>query len=100
MLGAPSDVIDAARAHMAGDAGGDFEVFAENWPTLLLFLDLESSWQWLLPAMGAPVRLGLPTTEIEAALRLNAVLKADRPDMYRAIRVMERSALEYLAQGQ
>lgn len=92
--GAPPEVIAAASSSADAEAD-DFEVWPENWLAVRIFVDLETSWTLVVPGFGAgPRRVGLPATEIHAAVSLCGVRKRDRPNLYRDLRTMERAAIE------
>lgn len=89
--GAPADVLTAAGANAAVEP---FEVFEENWETVKAFLELETCWTWLVPAMGRPVRSGIPAAEVRATLEVLLPSGADLRQAFLDIRAMERAALE------
>lgn len=91
LAGAPADVLDAAGARTVDDP---FEVFEENWETVRAFLELETCWTWLVPAMGPPLRAGISATEIRATLEVLLHPGADLREAFLDIRAMERAALE------
>ncbi|QQB32831.1 DUF1799 domain-containing protein [Achromobacter deleyi] len=89
--GAPADVLTAAGANAAVEP---FEVFEENWETVKAFLELETCWTWLVPAMGRPIRSGIAASEIRATLEVLLPSGADLRQTFLDIRAMERAALE------
>ena len=91
--GAPQHIIDAVQQ---GAKASDFEVWPENEEAIDVFLELGSSWDWVAPGMGDPVRVGIRATEIESTLRVLGFRGARRIELFRDIRVMERAALEVL----
>jgi len=91
--GAPAEVLDAARPASASDDEA-FEVWPENLPTFEAFIALSHCWTWVAPAMGRPVRVGIPSAEIESTLRLLRVKRRVRREMFIELRAMERAALE------
>ena len=90
-VGAPANVLAAAGANSAVE---HFEVFEENWETVKAFLELETCWTWLVPAMGRPIRSGIAASEIRATLEVLLPAKADLRQAFLDIRAMERAALE------
>lgn len=68
----------------------EFEVWAENWPALDLFLRVQT--QWRIGGMGGC--FGLDYTAVEAAMRM---IKADKTEeLFDKIQVMEFAALPEL----
>ncbi len=59
----------------------------------MVFVDLATAWDWLVPAMGKPQRAGLRPTEIMTAIKACGVRKRERQEVYQDIRLMERAAL-------
>lgn len=94
--GAPDEVIAAAEAARGGSV---YQVWAENWPSLELFLDLSTSWAWAGGGMGPPQRVGIPATEIQAALCPRGLRRKRQAALYDDIRTMERAALEVLREA-
>ena len=64
-----------------------FEVWPENWNTVVLFSRLET--QWRVDGMSG-TWLGLDYTGVESVLRMNAV--ADPAQVFADIQLMERAA--------
>lgn len=92
-MGAPPSVIQTAKS--AGPQKSEaFEVWSEDWPTLEAFLLLGRCWTWAFPALGVPVRVGIPAQEIESTLRLLQVKRRNRRQMFSDIRAMEQAAVE------
>lgn len=69
-------------------------MWPENWPTVEAFLSLGRCWAWVAPAMGEPVRVGIPAAEVESTLRLLRVKQSARREMFQDLRAMEQAALE------
>lgn len=67
-----------------------FEVWEENWPTVDLFLMMQT--QWVVAGMGDIVGLSYPAAE--ALIRIYRI--KDRPGVMDGLRVMERAALELI----
>lgn len=91
--GAPQEVLEAARPAREQPAMA-FEVWPENWATLNAFLALGRCWTWVAPAMGDPVRVGIPAVEIESTLRLLRVKRRARREIFMELRAMEQAAIE------
>lgn len=72
-------------------------MFEENWETLQAFLDLDTSWTLAPHGFGGAVRFGLPSTEIESTLRMIGVRGKARKKLFQNLRMMERAALEVIA---
>lgn len=67
-----------------------FEVWAENWPAVELFLRLAT--QWKIGGMGG--FLGLDYPAVESAMRILRI--HNRAEMFDTIQVMEYAALPVL----
>lgn len=75
---------------LEGEPNDFFAVWPENWPPVLLFNALAT--QWRLTPMGQ--RAGLDYAAIPALLRLKGVPRADWPDLFDALQVIEREFLK------
>lgn len=93
-LGAPPEVIEAAREQAGSD---DFEVLPENWETVQLFLHLSTSWSTVPVGLGGAARFGIPATEIESTLRMWGARGPSRKQLFLNLRTMEQAALEVIA---
>lgn len=93
-MGAPADVIEQARA---GSTASDYEIWPENEDVLDAFLELQTSWDWVTPGMGSPVRVGIRSTEIESTLRMMGFRGERRIEAFRDLRTMERAAINALS---
>jgi hypothetical protein len=71
------------------------EVWEENWPVVELFMGLGTQWA-VLAGFGASMHMGLPSTAIEAELRMRRV--KNRAQVLDDLRAMERAALPILNQ--
>ena len=92
--GAPDEVVEAARLQIA-PAENDFEVWAENWDSVLFFLLLGTQWR----ALGGMERvhwLGLDYAGVEITLRAEQIPRRDRHALWADLRIMESAALEVL----
>lgn len=90
-LGAPLEVIEAAREQAGSD---DFEVLPENWETVQIFLHLATCWSTVALGLGGSARYGIPATEIESTLRLWGARGSKRKELFLSLRMMEQAALE------
>ncbi|NYT38869.1 hypothetical protein ERD78_18870 [Allopusillimonas soli] len=95
--GAPPEVIAAARGAQRHEQTEHFEVWPENWQSVELFLDLATSWTWLSGGLTVPARLGLPATQVQAAIRMLGLRGSNRTQAYRDVRTMESAVLEELS---
>lgn len=95
--GAPDDVIEAMRQSMTRATADDdaFEVWPENWDSVILFLRLHTQWR-IAAGMGGLVYLGLDYSAIEPAMRLCAIPRAGRENKFDDLQTMERAALQVL----
>lgn len=75
------------------------EIWAENWLTVRLFLDLSTQWR-LAVGMGCAVWLGLDYPAVLAHLRMRGVKRCDRARIFDGIRIMEGAALPILNRQQ
>lgn len=85
-FGAPSEVVEGVES---GEGDGSFEVWPENWPALLLFMDVQTQWN---TDSGAFV--GLRYEAVEAVMRIRRM--KDRDALLDDLRVMEYAALEVM----
>ena len=80
------------------EAEDDFEVYADNWESVMFFVGLETQWSYTSPGMGQPRLLGLPSNCIESDMNMRGVPKGRRLALLADLRACERGAL--VAQGQ
>jgi len=81
---------------MLPDASDDYEVWEENWETLLVFLEGQTQWRKEYAGMGGQlVWHGLRYGEIEVLIRLMG-LEEKAQSIFEGIRLMERTALPIL----
>jgi hypothetical protein len=73
------------QEHGAAEA---IDVLAENWPTVQLWLRIQT--QWRVSGMGGPV--GLDYTAVEAAMRMLRL--RNRTELFDGLQVMEVAALK------
>jgi hypothetical protein len=92
--GAPQQVIDAVRQRLETH-DRHFEVYEENWPSLELFLEVQSQWR-LVAGMSGASYLGLDYQGVEAFMRLKPVPRKDRAGLFQDLLIMEREALRVL----
>ncbi|MEA3265208.1 MAG: DUF1799 domain-containing protein [Pseudomonadota bacterium] len=91
-IGAPAEVLATLQAGRERD---EFEVWPENWDTVVAFEVVST--QWRGPAFMADGRAywqGLDYTGVEAGLRLAGI--AATPDLFVGLRLMEAAARNQL----
>lgn len=93
--GAPPDVIEQVRK-AAKKSQKDFEVFEDNWQSLLFFVGLKTQWNISIGGMGGAIYLGLNYQSVESAMNLKQVPKKARAELFNDLQVMEEAALEVL----
>lgn len=91
--GAPPEIIESARKRRVNTA--EFEVWEENWESLLLFLGMGTQWQ-VCAGMAGVMYIGIPAQSIEAEMNMQCIGKKQRPALLADIRIMERAALPIL----
>lgn len=74
-----------------------FPVLARNWEAVQVFLALGNCWE-RNPFNGAYIRLDRPS--IESTLRLMHIRRRHHAELFHALRVMEKAALEVLNRGE
>lgn len=89
-MGAPPEVVEAARANKEETV---FEVYADNWDAVRIFVKLSTQWKIAL-GMGAAVYLGLDYTAVDLLFKIEGV--ADVKAVFYDIQIMERAALSEL----
>ncbi len=95
-LGAPPDVIDAARGKAeAAPATRDFGVWEENWDSVRLFRNLGTQWIVAVGMAGARY-LGINYGVVECQLRRLGIPRKQWPAFWDDLDVMERAALPLL----
>lgn len=82
---------EAAKEIEEQDHG--FEVFAENWQAVTLFVMLSTQWR-----VGFSGRFGLDYSAIETVFRLYKT--TNRKRVFEDLRVMEKAALEFFHEEQ
>lgn len=81
---------DVKSAYDQAQEADEFEVWAENWDTVQLFLLVQT--QWRTGSMGGVI--GLDYDAVESGARL---AKVDvTPEMFEGLRIMESSAVNAL----
>lgn len=93
--GAPDEVIESARQNMAGDSDDAFEVWEENWLSLLFFLAVSTQWN-VAAGMSGLFYVGLNHSAVEANMNMRGIKKQARLDLCNDVLLMERAALEVL----
>ena len=71
----------------------DFEVYADNWESVMFFFGLETQWTYATPGMGAPRLVGLPSSQIEAEMNMRGIARKQRLGLLSDLRLCERGAL-------
>jgi len=71
----------------------DFEVFADNWDTVIFFSRLSTQWR-IAVGMGGGHYLGLDYSGVEAVMRLENIQK--KKTLFADLQIMEREALTVL----
>lgn len=89
------ETIQAIEKQRPNQPTDDFEVFEDNWQTLLFFLKLGTQWN-VLSGMSSSHRLGLNYPAVESLMRLKRIPLAERETLFNSITMMEHAALEYL----
>lgn len=69
----------------------EFEVWPENWPVFNLFFDVQTQWR---VAMGGPIGLDYPAVFATMDRLYRDTGEAERDDLFRDLRVIERAALD------
>jgi hypothetical protein len=72
-----------------------FEVWPENWKTVLLFLAIETQWRKEITMTGHLVWHGIRYGEAESAMRMMGYRK-DQQVLFKGLMDMERAALPLL----
>jgi hypothetical protein len=65
------------------------EVWPENWPHVLLFEAMSTQWR-----VGPGGAIGLDYGVLPTVMRLEGVPRADWPEAFTALRILESAALE------
>lgn len=101
LMGATPEDIEKARAQMKPadeeDAGPGFDVWPENWVTVMFFLGVSTQWHHV--SGMAVARTGLSRCEVEAEMRLRRVPVAERAELLDGLAVMEHAVLQYDAEA-
>lgn len=91
-MGAPPEIIAAAKNRITRQEEYDCEVWPENWESVTLFLALQT--QWTVSPAGRFIGINYPS--IESVMNISGVKKKGRMDMFDDIRLMELVALGVL----
>lgn len=70
------------------------EVWPDNWLAALTFADLSTQWR-----MGHAGPIGLDYAAIPAVLQLRRTPRAEWPELFSDLRIMEAAALEEMRKG-
>lgn len=90
-MGAPADVLAAARAQLAP---ADFELFDENIPSFALFQRMRT--QWRTRGMDGDL-IGLDYGPLNTVMRLMKIRPADRSQCFDDLHLMEIETLSVTA---
>jgi hypothetical protein len=85
----------AAESYVAAVAEGDLGLWPENEATVTVFMAMNTQWQ--VGGMGGV--LGLRYEALPTVLRLTQVPRADWPDVFSRLQVMEGEALRVMNGG-
>lgn len=86
VMGGGQDVIQAVQE---ASPTTDFEVWPENWPTVVMFMRLQTQWT---PSMGGV--LGLNYQSVEFLFRIEGV--ENQREMLADLQIMEGAALQIM----
>lgn len=71
-----------------------FEVYAENWQALMIFLDCETQWN------HSPAGVtGLNYPALESVLRLQGIPKKKHPQLFQKVQLIERGAIQAMSEA-
>lgn len=73
----------------------DFEVFEDNWESLIFFIELDTQWN-IVSGMNGERVTGLHYPSVESAMNIQQIPQENRQELFRDLKVMERSALEVI----
>lgn len=80
--------------HAVQETAPDFEVYADNWVSVLFFLSLRTQWSFATDGMGFVKRLGLIYPAVESAMRMRGTKRAKQLALLEDVQVMEFAALQ------
>lgn len=88
---------DAAKAWLGGlpDEPEEFVVWADNWPTMTLFLTLQTQWR-IVQSMAGGAWTGLDYAAAGATMEILGIPRAERAPLFADLCLMERAALPIL----
>jgi hypothetical protein len=89
---------EAVKAWLGDEPEGpeDFDVWPDNWPTLQLFLTLQTQWRLLVGGAGGASFIGLDYSAVQAAMLMLGIPRKERAEMFVGLCMMERAALPVL----
>lgn len=82
-----------AQQQQAQAAADVFEVWPENWESVMFFAAVETQWAYVGTGLAGAVRTGLPSHRLEAEMNLRRVPPRKRLALLDDVRVMERAVL-------
>ena len=92
--GAPDDVIELARSKIKTGSVEQFEVYEENWETVLFFLALKGQWR-VISGMSIFYQ-DINHTAIFHTMEMLCIPKRQRKQLFLDVKLMASAALELL----
>jgi hypothetical protein len=92
--GAPDDVIELARSKIKSGSVERFEVYEENWETVLFFLALKGQWR-VISGMSVFYQ-DIDHTAIFHTMEMLGTPKRQRKQLFLDVKLMAAAALEVL----
>lgn len=89
----PADELAAFGLKVADVTPPDAEIWPENETTVDVFVQMGTQWR---VGVGGPV--GLDYNALPFVMRMQRVPPDEQPDLFEAIRVMERAALDEMSE--
>lgn len=77
----------------AANSSDELDIWPDNWSAITAFINLGTQWR-----LGMRGPTGLVYASIEPTLRLCRIPKREWPDVFQAIRAMERDALDVVSE--
>ncbi|WP_291810803.1 DUF1799 domain-containing protein [Limnobacter sp.] len=92
MMKAPAHVIAKAKESRRPES---FEVWAENWEPVEIFLELGSQWR-VIAGMGGVMHQGIDMPSLEALFRIRGVPQENQHPIFKDILKMQTAAADVL----